>query len=110
MHRICDEKKREVIREYADGKTTVNEICDKHGIARRTVYAWAEKAGIKRKKHSRIDRKAIYMTREEMETILLLMLIGSESLKGEYLTASRSLEKRLLDATDAMEESDRAIN
>ena len=89
MHKFCKEKKRAVLMDYASGKMTVEEIIHKHGIARRTVYTWAEKAGIKRKKSNRIDRKTIYMTREEMEIVLLLMAIGSDSLKGKSLDISK---------------------
>lgn len=107
MHKTSQEKKREVIRDYTDGKMTVSDICRKHGIARRTVYTWAEKAGIKRNKRNVIDRKAVYMSRDEVEAILLLMLEGSDLLPGEHRMICEHLEERLLDIADMLEEQER---
>ena len=107
MHKTSKEKKREVIRDYAEGKMTVSDICRKHGIARRTVYTWAEKAGIKRNKRNIIDRKAVYLSRNEVEAILLLMLEGSDLLSGEYRMICDRLEERLLDIADMLEEQER---
>lgn len=105
---MCNaEKKKAVLKAYSEGKMTVSEICRKYGIARRTVYTWAEKAGIKRNKRNIIDRKAVYLSRNEVEAILLLMLEGSDLLQGEYRMICDHLEERLLDIADMLEEQER---
>ena len=105
---MCNaEKKKAVLKAYSDGKMTVSEICRKHGIARRTVYTWAENAGIKRNKRNVIDRKAVYLSRNEVEAILLLMLEASKDMPEEYRMVCNHLEERLLDIADMLEEQER---
>ena len=101
------EKISEILSAYADGEMTVDDICTRYGVARRTVYQWAEKNGIKRKRRTMTDRKAVYMSRNEVETVLLLIMEGESILDGKDLTAARAIEKRLLDIADRMEEETR---
>ena len=101
------EKKKAVLDAYTSGEKTVDAICREHGIARRTVYTWAEREGLKRKKRYQTNRKAVYMNREEVEAVLLMISECSDAL-GRYRITAEALEKRLLDVADMMEEKAQA--
>lgn len=103
--RISNQLKAAVIKEYHDKVLTVDQIVQKYGIARRTVYSWVSAC---HGRENSIPRKALYLSQDETETILLLMMEAGDSLKGKYKAVSASLENRLLNLADNFTEESKA--
>ena len=98
----CDESTRSsVIEDYNSKVLTVEQIVQKYGIARRTVYNWVS-ANHGRKNN--IDRKAVYLSRDEVETMLLLIMVGENDVTEKQKCIAKALEKRLLDIADEFSE------
>lgn len=93
-----DDKLREsVIADYNAKILTVDQIAQKYNIARRTIYSWVS-ANHGRK--YKLDRQAVYLSKDETETLLLLILCAEDMLTDKQKYIAKALEQRLLDIAD----------
>lgn len=98
MPKKPDSVRSAVLLAYFQGEQTVEQICRNYGVSRRTVYAWA--SGSHARIHStRQSRKAIYLTLDEVELLLLLFLESNPS-----NPIAKQLEDRLLNVADELTE------
>lgn len=101
-------QKNDIINAYLAKNMTVNQICAKYGLGRRTVYQWIEKTDVPRRGMGKKTncRRAVYMSRDEIELILLMMLESKSILNGKYTPYAKTLEEKLLNVADELEEYD----
>ena len=83
---------------------TVEQIVSKYGIARRTVYNWC---AADHGRNNQTSRKAIYLSHDEVETVLLMILETEGTLKGNREYTAKALENRLLKLADEFTEIER---
>lgn len=98
--RFTDHIKDSVRRDYNSKTMTVEQIVHRYGIARRTVYTWCSANHGRR---NSINRKAVYLSKDETEAILLLILMGEKD-SGKYRDIVKALEQRLLTIADEFTE------
>ena len=106
--RFTTTQKNYIVNAYLANDMTVNQICTKYGVGRRTVYQWIEKIDAPRRGMGKKTnyRRAVYMSRNEIELILLMILESKDILKGKYASYAKSLEEKLLNVADELEEYD----
>lgn len=93
---FSEQLKADVVRDYNSRTMTVEQIVQRYGIARRTVYAWCSASHGRR---NSINRKAVYLSKDETEAVLLLIMVG-EQYAGKYKYIVKALEQRLLTIAD----------
>ena len=98
--RYEDAVRYSAVAEYESKATTVEQILKKHGIARRTLYNWVS---ADRGRRNDISRKAVYLSADEVETVLLMIMVADGQLKDREWIA-KALESRLLDIADSFTE------
>lgn len=98
--RFTEHLKADVIRDYNSKMITVEQIVQRYGVARRTVYAWCSASHGRR---NNINRKAVYLSQEETEGLLLLIVMGEKD-SGKYRDTVKALEQRLLTIADEFTE------
>lgn len=95
--------KQSVIKDYYE-LMPIKQISIKYGINRRRIYDWIEKSNRLGYLHPNLNRKMAYLSRDEIE-VMLLMIIETENILTErYRLVAKSLETRLLDMADELEE------
>lgn len=94
--RFTDSIKDSVRRDYNSKAMTVEQIVHRYGVARRTVYKWCSASHGRR---NNINRKAVYLSKDETEAVLLLIMVG-EQYAGKYKDIVKALEQRLLTIAD----------
>lgn len=104
--RFTTSQKDDIINDYLAKNMTVNQICAKYGVGRRTVYQWIEKSDTHRRGMGKKSncRRAIYISRDEIELILLMILETKDVLNTKYTPCVKTLETKLLDIADELEE------
>lgn len=100
-----------VLLEYYSSGRTVAEICAQHGIPRRTGYQWIERYGHgKRAVNRKCARRAVHMSLDEVELVLLMMCECDKIWKKPTDRAiMRNLEDRLLTVSDELTELQQAF-
>ena len=89
--------KTAVLNDYRGKVLTVPQIAQKYGISRRTIYSWVTEPDRQRGNGT---RKAIYLSPEEVETLLLLIMIGDGKMTDSWTGIAKNIETRLLDMAD----------
>lgn len=99
--RISDDVKNEIRKDYYEKSMTVDEIAAKHGVYRRRVYDYI-KADRRSAYTVKRARKMTYLSKDEVELILLLLCECDCIIKGKNKVIASCLEERLLNMADAM--------
>lgn len=97
--RIPDSVKSNIRRDYYEKSTTVDEIAAKYGVHRRRVYDYV-KADRFNPYSTGKKRKMTYLSKDDVELILLLLCECDSILKGRYKDLAKCLEERMLKMAD----------
>lgn len=99
--RISEIVKSDIRQDYYERAMTVDEIAAKYNVHRRRVYDY-----VKADRHSRWAmnraRKMTYLSKDEVELILLMLLECDGILKGNNRVIAKVLEDRMLMIADAL--------
>ena len=99
---ISEEIKNSIRKEYYERKTTVDELAAKYGVHRRRIYDYVKADRHSAYSFSRV-RKMTYLSRDEAELILLMLLeCNSIIVKGKDRDIAKVLEEKMLAMADAM--------
>ena len=104
-HPVSAEIKEAFLEEYYRGELSVNDLCLKYNIGRRTVYDWI-KPGHGRH-HVFTRRKSVFMSYKEIELVLLMIMECESILDDKDSRTAKLLEERLLEASDELTERER---
>lgn len=101
----CGVKQR-VLEAYSVKDMTVGMIAEKYGIAKRTIYKWVSDSSgtASRGRRNSIRRKALYLSKEEAETILLMIMVSENDIGEHKKLVANNLEERLLNIADELTE------
>lgn len=99
--RISDIVKDDIRRDYNDRSMSVDEIAAKYGVHRRRVYDY-----VKADRHSKWSttrkQKMTYLSKDEVELILLMLMECDGMLNEKNQAIAKCLEDRMLNMADAM--------
>lgn len=99
--RTPDSVKNAIRNDYYEKLMTVDEIAAKYNVHRRRVYDY-----VKADRHSPYSvkrmRKMTYLSKDEVELILLLLCECDGILKGKNRITAKCIEERMLNLADAM--------
>lgn len=98
---MCGKKSSQLISDYFHSEMTVKQISKKHGVCIRTVYN-AIDGKANRKNQHKPDRKAVYLSKEETETLLLCILESEKLLPQSRRILIPGIENRLLNIADEL--------
>ena len=97
--RVPESVKNDIRRDYYERCMTVDAIAAKHGVCRRRVYDY-----VKADRHTSYavhkTRKMTYLSRDDIELILLLLAECETVLEGKQKILARVLEDRMLQLAD----------
>lgn len=96
-----NKKQSQLISDYLHSGLTVKQISEKHGVCIRTVYN-ALGGKTNRKNRHKPDRKAIYLSKDETEALLLCILESEKALSQSRRTLISGIENRLLNIADEL--------
>ena len=99
--RIPESVKDAVRRDYHERNMTVSEIAAKYGLYMRRVYDYVKPDRYSPYTVERV-KKMTYLSREEVELILLMLLECDAILKGKNRITAKALEDRMLMMADEM--------
>lgn len=98
---MCGKKSSQLISDYLHSGLTVKQISEKHGVCIRTVYN-AINGKANRKNQHKLDRKAIYLSKDETEVLLLCILESEKVLSQSRRILISGIENRLLNIADEL--------
>ena len=102
---ISADIKREALAAYYSGSETVNQICARYGIAKRTMYDWIEQKGHGVRVHNaKQPRKDVRLSAEEAEIILYMIEQCEPHMTTDQRVVVLPLEERLLTVSDILYE------
>ena len=94
-------KQQQLISDYFHSGLTVRQISERNGVSVRTVYnAISGKAN--RKNQRKPSRKALYLSKEETEVLLLCILESEKVISQSRRVLISGIENRLLDIADEL--------
>ena len=94
-------KRAQIADDYHNSGLSVRQIASKYGVCVRTVYnAISGKAN--RKNQRKPERKAIYLSKEETETLLLCISESEKLLSQSKTVLISGIENRLLNIADEL--------
>lgn len=96
-----NKKQSQLVSDYLHSGLTVKQISEKHGVCIRTVYN-AINGKTNRKNQHKPDRKAIYLSKDETEALLLCILESEKVLSQSRRTLISGIENRLLNIADEL--------
>lgn len=98
---IPDTVKDNIRKDYYEREMTVAEIVAKYSVSRRAVYDY-----IKPDRFSayttQSKRKMTYLSKKEVELILLMLLECDGTLKGDCKITAKCLENKMLNMADEL--------
>ena len=99
--RVPDIVKDDIRRDYYECCMTVDAIAAKYGLHRRRIYDY-----VKADRHSPWAtgraRKMTYLSRDEVELVLLMIMECESTLNAENKVTAKCLEDKMLSMADAM--------
>ena len=98
---LSDSVKNGIKNDYYERKMTVDEIAAKYSVGRRTIYSHI-KADRYNSYSATGGRKMTYLSRDDVELILLMIQECDHIFKGNNKSHSKVLEERMLTMADNM--------
>lgn len=91
----------QIISDYQDGALSVRQIAEKHGVCPRSVYNCIS-GHTSRKGLSKQNRRALFLTKEETEALLLCIIEAEYHLPKADRLIIDGIQGRLLNIADEL--------